>query len=151
MIKDAKYAHTNLIARDWHALAWFYQTVFGCMPIPPERNFTGPDLEAATGIPGAQLRGIHLRLPGLGAGELSLEIFEYGPAVAGVMSTVNRLGFGHIAFSVTSVYEAREQVLMHGGASVGEIVSLTTATGTIVTWCYVSDPEGNVIELQSWS
>jgi len=82
---------------------------------------------------------------------LSLEVFEYGPALSGVMSTVNRPGFGHIAFAVPSVYEAREQVLAHGGASIGEIVSLTTATGAIVTWCYVSDPEGNVIELQSWS
>ena len=38
-----------------------------------------------------------------------------------------------------------------GGTAVGEIVSLTTAAGARVTWCYVTDPEGNVIELQSWS
>jgi DNA-binding winged helix-turn-helix (wHTH) protein len=29
--------------------------------------------------------------------------------------------------------------------------TLTTATGAKVTWVYVTDPEGNVIELQSWS
>ena len=29
--------------------------------------------------------------------------------------------------------------------------TLTTATGSNVTWVYVTDPEGNVIELQSWS
>jgi glyoxylase I family protein len=33
----------------------------------------------------------------------------------------------------------------------GEIVTLTVATGAKVTWCYVTDPEGNIIELQSWS
>ncbi len=33
---------------------------------------------------------------------------------------------------------------------IGEIVTLTTATGARVTWCYVTDPEGNIIELQSW-
>jgi len=34
---------------------------------------------------------------------------------------------------------------------VGEIVTLTTATGSRVTWVYVTDPEGNVVELQSWT
>ena len=40
--------------------------------------------------------------------------------------------------------------LAAGGKPVGEIVALTTATGGMVTWCYVTDPEGNMIELQSW-
>jgi hypothetical protein len=26
-----------------------------------------------------------------------------------------------------------------------------TSAGSRVTWCYVADPEGNVIELQSWA
>jgi predicted enzyme related to lactoylglutathione lyase len=45
---------------------------------------------------------------------------------------------------------ARKEVLAAGGKPVGEIVALTTATGGMVTWCYVTDPEGNMIELQSW-
>ena len=45
---------------------------------------------------------------------------------------------------------ARKEVLAAGGESVGEIVTLTTTTGARVTWCYVTDPEGNMIELQSW-
>ena len=32
-----------------------------------------------------------------------------------------------------------------------DIVTLTTATGDRVTWCYVTDPEGNIVELQSWA
>jgi predicted enzyme related to lactoylglutathione lyase len=63
---------------------------------------------------------------------------------------VNRTGFGHIAFSVDDVRLAKEAVLAAGGSSVGEIVTLQTATGSRVTWCYVRDPEGNIIELQSW-
>ena len=70
----ARYVHTNLIARDWRALADFYQRVFGCVPVPPERDLSGPAMEAGTGVPGAQ-----------------------------------------------------------------------------VTWCYVADPEANIIELQAWS
>ena len=48
----AKYGHTNIIAHDWHALAAFYQEVFGCVPVPPERDFHGAPIEAATGLPG---------------------------------------------------------------------------------------------------
>jgi predicted enzyme related to lactoylglutathione lyase len=151
MIPGAKYGHTNLIAEDWRALARFYTELFGCVLVPPERDFRGPDLDRGAGIPGAHLTGAHLRLPGHGAEGPTLEIFHYNileerPAVA-----VNRPGFGHIAFVVDDVPSARESVLAAGGRRVGEIVTLTTATGAKVTWVYVTDPEGNVIELQSWS
>lgn len=64
---------------------------------------------------------------------------------------MNRPGFGHIAFVVDDVKNARSAVLNAGGRAVGEIVTLQVADGSRVTWCYVTDPEGNVIELQSWS
>ena len=64
---------------------------------------------------------------------------------------MNRPGFGHIAFAVDSVAEARGEVLGAGGRAVGEIVTLTTTVGRNVTWCYVTDPEGNIVELQAWS
>jgi len=37
----ARYVHTNLIAWDWKRLAAFYQDVFGCVPVPPERDLSG--------------------------------------------------------------------------------------------------------------
>ena len=46
--------------------------------------------------------------------------------------------------------EARAQVLDAGGTAIGDVVVLTTSTGGRVTWCYVADPEGNILELQSW-
>ena len=59
MIEGARYAHTNLIARDWRKLAALYIETFACSGVPPERNFSEPDLEAGTRIPGlpGQLRG----------------------------------------------------------------------------------------------
>ncbi len=66
------------------------------------------------------------------------------------MPAVNRPGFGHIAFAVESVPDAQAQVVKAGGGMVGDIVTLSTATGARVTWCYVTDPESNVVELQSW-
>lgn len=151
MIPGARYAHTNLIAADWRRLAKFYQELFGCTPVPPERDFKGPDLERGTGIPGAALTGAHLRLPGHGPEGPTLEIFHYNHLLVRPGVAVNRPGFGHIAFAVDDVPSARAAVLQAGGQAVGDVVTLTTATGSKVTWVYVTDPEGNVIELQSWS
>lgn len=151
MIRGARYAHTNLIARDWRALARFYERVFGCVPVPPERDHAGPDLEAGTGLPAASLRGVHLRLPGRGDDGPTLEVFQYGQMLEPLAPAVHRPGYGHIAFEVDDVADARAEVLREGGSPVGELVTLETATGSRVTWCYVTDPEGNVVELQSWS
>jgi predicted enzyme related to lactoylglutathione lyase len=147
----AKYVHTNLIAKDWRALANFYQQLFGCIPVPPERDLQGEKMEAGTGIPGVHIRGAHLRLPGYGDGGPTLEIFNYNTLAGREEPRVNRPGFGHIAFAVPDVVAAREAVLQAGGRPVGEVVSVTIASGAVVTWCYVTDPEGNIIELQAWS
>lgn len=148
---NAKFGHVNVIARDWRALARFYEDVFGCKPVPPERDYRGRDLDAGTGLPGAHLTGVHLRLPGLGPDGPTLEIYSYDEPAAGGAPAINRPGFAHIAFAVDDVSRAREEVLDAGGGIVGEIVTLQTATGARVTFCYLTDPEGNIIELQSWS
>ena len=150
MIPSPRYVHTNLISRDWRALAQFYTDLFGCEFVPPERDYSGAALEAGTGLPGAALTGVHLRLPGHGPQGPTLEIYTYTSLAEGSAPAVNRPGFAHLAFEVGSVEAARREVLAAGGAPVGEIVTLTTATGRRVTWCYVTDPEGNIIEQQSW-
>ena len=54
-------------------------------------------------------------------------------------------------FEFDDMAVAQKAVLGAGGHAVGEIVTLQTATGAKVTWCYVTDPEGNIIELQAWA
>ena len=99
---------------------------------------------------GARLRGMHLRLPGSAPGGPTLEIFERLETAADAPRVANRPGFTHIAFAVASVADARAEVLSHGGAPVGEVVTVAVSTTARVTWCYVRDPEGNIIELQAW-
>ncbi|MFZ0454658.1 MAG: VOC family protein [Ignavibacteriaceae bacterium] len=148
---NAKYVHTNLIAEDWEKLALFYKEVFGCKVVPPERDFKGKDIEFGTGIKNVHLQGVHLQLPGYKDHGPTLEIFSYSPQEEKTQKEINSPGYGHIAFQVDNVDKAKEIVLNHGGKKVGEIVNLQVSSNSKVTWCYVTDPEGNVIELQSWS
>jgi catechol 2,3-dioxygenase-like lactoylglutathione lyase family enzyme len=148
---DARFGHVNVIARDWRSLADFYTRVFGCELVPPERDYSGDDLAAGTGVPDAALRGVHLRLPGLGPTGPTIEIYQYASMPDGLSPQMNRPGFQHLAFVVPSVADAREVVLAEGGGAIGTVVTLETADGRFVTWTYVTDPEGNGIELQSWS
>ena len=77
MISNARFAHTNLIARDWRRLVRFYTEQFGCVLVPPERHYRGEELERGTGISGSELHGAHLRLPGHGDDRPTLEIYTY--------------------------------------------------------------------------
>jgi len=118
----ATYKHTNIISSDWTSLARFYQEVFGCIPVPPVRNLSGNWLDKGTGIKDARITGMLLRLP----------------------------GFGHMAFEAENVQDAVVEVLQNGGCKTGEIASAEIEGFGQITFVYVADPEGNIIELQGW-
>lgn len=71
------FAHVNIIAHDWRSLASFYTNVFSCVEVPPIRRLSGKWLEESTGVEGAKLEGVHLRLPGESDNGPTLEIFSY--------------------------------------------------------------------------
>jgi catechol 2,3-dioxygenase-like lactoylglutathione lyase family enzyme/uncharacterized damage-inducible protein DinB len=143
-----RYAHTNLVARDWRALGRFYERALGCVPIAPERDLSGEWLERGTGVPGARITGAHYRMPGGGPSGPTLEIFQYHPPQEAAPPPANRVGFGHIAFTVADVDAARTAVIVAGGEAVGTVESIVIAGAGRITWTYVRDPEGNLIELQ---
>ena len=145
-----RYVHTNIIADDWRRLARFYQDVFGCEQAGPERDLSGDWLEAATQVPGARLKGVHLRLPGHGDAGPSLEIFSYDHNQGTPSPPANRKGLGHIAFSVDNVEAMLSAVIRHGGTSVGALVRTEVPHAGSLTFVYARDPEGNIIELQKW-
>ncbi len=145
-----KYAHTNLIAHDWKRLSTFYQEVFGCVPIPPERALSGEWLDRATGLSRSHLSGIHLRLPGYGDQGPTLEVFAYGSMPEHPLVCANTPGFSHIAFAVDDVAETAQAVFHRGGSAVGELTIREVPGVGLLTFQYVTDPEGNMIEIQNW-
>jgi len=146
----ATYKHTNIIARDWCALARFYEDVFGCVRVPPERHLSGAWLERGTGVRARGLSGVHLRLSGHGDAGPTLEIYQYSENDVKPEPSANREGFGHVAFEVEDVAEALEKVRKHGGGALGEVTFHEVEGAGRLTFVYATDPEGNIVELQSW-
>ncbi len=69
--------------------------------------------------------GVHLLLPWHGENPPTLEIFSYEEFVDHDPIMANFIGFTHIAFEVEGV--------------------------GMLKFTYFRDPEGNIIEIQSWS
>lgn len=150
MVVKARFAHTNLVARDWRLLAQFYISLFGCEARGPERDLSGEWLESLTGVSGAQLKGVHLSLPGHGHSGPTLEIFTYDPVVESLPSSPDRVGYGHVAFEVEDVPGALQAVLELGGQRLGGPVLTTVQGAGRLEVAYARDPEGNIVELQHW-
>lgn len=145
-----RYAHTNLIADDWRALAKFYVEVFDCVPVSSERDHHGPHTDDLTAMLGARIQGRHFRLPGHGENGPTLEIFTYATNAPHPPTELHRPGFQHLAFEVPDVERKREEVLARGGRDLGKLVTIDIAGAGRLTLVYMTDPEGNIIELQRW-
>jgi predicted enzyme related to lactoylglutathione lyase len=145
-----RYAHTNLVAKDWRRLMDFYIEVFGCKPVSSERNHTGPNFDKLTGLIGGNARGRHLRLPGHGEKGPTLEIFEFAGSDDPLEPSIKRPGFAHIAFEVPDPAAKREEILTWGGRDYGEAVTIDIPGAGRLSLQYLCDPEGNIVELQRW-
>jgi predicted enzyme related to lactoylglutathione lyase len=144
-----QFVHINIIARDWKRLSKFYQDVFHCVPVPPERDLSGQWLEDLTGIKDVRIQGGHLLLPGYDGNGPTLEIFSYNEMMTNE-KLVNNSGFAHIAFAVDDVQGTLDSVIKNGGESVGKPVIQKYPNSKTGTFVYCRDIEGNIIELQKW-
>jgi len=151
MIKNVRYVHTNIVSENWEKLAQFYENVFGCTRVLPERDLSGRWIEDATGIINVHIKGIHLRLPGCGETGPTLEIFQYNRSISQDSKEVNGTGIAHIAFHVDDVENSIDEILINGGSQLGR-VSVKDMPGVgKLKFVYAKDPEGNIIELQNWN
>lgn len=145
-----KFAHTNIISTNWKKLAGFYVKTFDCKIVPPIRKQSGAWLEKGTGLKNAKLEGAHLLLPGYGDSGPTLEIYQYEQIEEQGFVLPNQRGFGHIAFEVDSVEKVLQTLEINGGKAFGKITNRAVKGVGEITFVYARDPEGNLIELQSW-
>ena len=101
-------------------------------------------------MPGMRIRGRHLRVPGHGKNGPTIEIFTFSENAPDEPRPLNRPGFAHLAFEVDDVEEKRVQIKQFGGADYGELVTIDIAGTGPLTLLYMTDPEGNIVELQKW-
>lgn len=145
-----RYAHTNLVANDWKHLQDFYVQVLGCEPAGSERHNQGPAFDALTGFTGGSVAGRHLRLPGHGERGPTIEIFQFSQNDPTLPTSLLRPGFAHLAFEVPDVEQKREEILKWGGRDYGKLATIDIPGAGRLTLIYMTDPEGNIVELQRW-
>ena len=54
----SKLLHVNINAKDWKKVAAFYEKVFGCVQVPPEKKISGDYAADLTGLAGSDIEGI---------------------------------------------------------------------------------------------
>jgi len=146
-----KFAHINIIAKDWRSLSTFYQEVFGCVPVPPQRDLQGAWIDSLTAIKAAHIQGEHLRLPGYGNDGPTLEIFSYNEYKVNNEKMLDKSGFSHIAFEIEDIKLTLNKLLAKGGSQIGELIKREYPGVGIADLVYCRDIEGNIIELQTWN
>ena len=146
-----RFAHTNIVSINWKKLADFYVKTFDCKIVPPIRKQSGEWLEKGTGLQNAKLEGAHLLLPGYGENGPTLEIYQYANIENQEPILPNKRGFGHIAFEVDDFEMVLRNLEMNGGTRFGETTKRIIGDIGEITFIYARDPEGNLIELQSWN
>lgn len=146
-----RFAHTNIAANDWKLLSEFYIKVFDCKIKPPVRKLSGSWLDKGTGLKNATLEGAHLLLPGYGDNGPTLEIFSYQEMHECNPIMANYIGITHIAFEVYDVEQTLNDAIKNGGLSLGNVTEKTIDGVGELKFVYFRDPEGNIVEIQSWN
>lgn len=145
-----KFVHTNIVTADLSKIVNFYVNVFDCKQVSPESKLAGDWVEEGTKVVGADLRNINLKLPGYGEDGPTLEIFQYANTIPNEEAPMaNKQGLRHLAFQVENVDETVKKLVEFGGKEFGKIVRKEFRSGTL-TYTYATDPDGNLIEVQSW-
>ena len=62
----------------------------------------------------------------------------------------NYTGITHIAFEVEDVTTTFNKALTNGAIKLGEVVEKEVENVGTLQFVYFRDPEGNIVEIQSW-
>lgn len=111
----SKLLHVNINAKDWKKVAAFYEKVFGCVQVPPEKKISGDYAADLTGLAGSDIEGITMTFPGDPEGT-QLEIFQYNLQDDTSSQAINLTGLGHIAIDVDDIDVVTDKLLAAGGS-----------------------------------
>jgi len=145
-----KYLHTNLTVKNIERMQSFYVEIFGCEPLREIDHLTGKWIEDITSVKHGEIKYAHLRFPGHGTDGPELELIQYLNPTKEFDITPDTYGFGHLSFGVDDVHKALDAIVAAGGGSVGKVVTVDVPKRGRLTEVYATDPEGNIIELQSY-
>lgn len=137
--------HISITTSNLERLVHFYKEVFGLRESTCVKSFEGDWLQKGIGVV-AKIRVSHL---GFEEGGSEIEIIEYDKSLTTEECLPNREGFSHIAFLVDDVDACVQRVLLFGGKKFGEI-SEKDFGGQALTFIYMRDSDGNIIELQNY-
>lgn len=138
--------HTGLVVRDLHRSIYFYHDLLG-LPFANEPTpwFSGPELAAGVGVPGAVLRQVSLWV-----GEHSaLELIEYEnrPPASVVPVPNNHLGAAHVCFKVDDIRTKKAELEAKGVTFYSDVNVVDDGPLAGWRWVYFSDPDGLALEL----
>ncbi len=134
--------HVGLVVSDLDEAVNFYVRAFE-MQVALIEDDTYVD-SVAIGIPD---RPVRLRGATLSGGGANIELHQYLTPSGAATREVFETGFGHIAFDVSDIEAAYEQLKDLGVQfnTLPQLIEHGTLTGR--RWVYGKDPWGNVIEL----
>lgn len=139
--------HLNLTVRDLDEMLDFYRNVLG-FEIMVESEIADEAFCQGVGLPDASVKMAYLQLPGA---DFRIEMFQYNHLMPKQrqLDLPNEQGYRHIAFQVNDLEQAYKELMNQGVPFISPPVLVNQpAYGTVgVNFCYLRDPEGNLIEL----
>jgi lactoylglutathione lyase len=134
--------HTGLSVVDLDQSLEFY-SLLGCEVIW-QREIRDEYFGRIVGINDCVVRAAHVRIPGSGH---VLELFEYVPHEAEAQLVPNIPGHAHVAFTVTDLRAAYNELRAHGVRFFSEPVLITAGVNKGGFGVYLLDPSGITLEL----
>lgn len=149
---------TVTVCGAWHA-AWtvecmdraleFYVGLLG-MEIVHSQVQDNEYTSKLVGIPGAKLKAVLLKFPGISAGTSGhvIELMEYlAPKGIKIVTQPCNVGAAHFAFMTRDVKSMHARLVAAGVEFVSEPVAITAGINQGGCVCYLHDPDGFTLEL----
>jgi predicted enzyme related to lactoylglutathione lyase len=133
-----RFTQVKIVASDPERLARFYEEALDCEILVPLTTLEDP-APRGVGRSAANIQILVMSLPGV----------EGGPTLELITNTNPKAAGGMLTFHVDDVEATAQRVLQAGGNYRGEITEFVGPSGSPFRFVFMTDPEGNVIDLFS--